>query len=147
VDIVLPEKSNIFVMDWAMRPHSRSSSITLRVYLSPPPFDHAKIFVVDRLWSLIGSTKLDPRTSASTSSTTWSVTTRPRRTLDDMAARRIDRGRPLDSPRIARPQLADTPARRRRPAPDSVPLSRPPRDRARRPDRSDGRPLSEDGVG
>jgi cardiolipin synthase len=31
------------------------------VYLSPPPFDHAKLLVVDRAWTLFGSTNWDPR--------------------------------------------------------------------------------------
>jgi len=32
-----------------------------RVYLSPPPFDHSKLLVVDGDWSLIGSANWDPR--------------------------------------------------------------------------------------
>jgi cardiolipin synthase len=31
------------------------------VYFSPPPFDHAKLFVVDRVWAFVGSTNWDPR--------------------------------------------------------------------------------------
>ncbi|GAB1484862.1 cardiolipin synthase [Treponema sp.] len=62
VDIVIPKKSNIFVMDWAMRPQLRALIKNgCNIYLSPPPFDHAKFFVVDKLWSLIGSTNWDPR--------------------------------------------------------------------------------------
>src|SRR5690606_12067076 len=32
-----------------------------RVLFSPPPFDHAKLMVVDGQWSLIGSANWDPR--------------------------------------------------------------------------------------
>ena len=32
-----------------------------RVWLTPPPFDHAKIMVVDGVWSFIGSANWDPR--------------------------------------------------------------------------------------
>ena len=32
-----------------------------RVHFSSDPFDHTKLFVVDGLWSLIGSTNWDPR--------------------------------------------------------------------------------------
>jgi len=62
VDIVLPGRSNVFVMDWAM------STLLgdliergCRIHLSPPPFDHAKIFTVDGFWSLVGSTNWDAR--------------------------------------------------------------------------------------
>jgi len=33
----------------------------LRLWLTPPPFDHSKLFVVDGYWSSIGSTNWDPR--------------------------------------------------------------------------------------
>ena len=32
-----------------------------RVWLSPPPFDHSKLLVVDGVWSLIGSANWDTR--------------------------------------------------------------------------------------
>ena len=32
-----------------------------RLFLTPPPFDHSKLFVVDGAWSLIGSANWDPR--------------------------------------------------------------------------------------
>lgn len=62
VVLVLPEVSNIPLMDWAMRPQFRYLlDQGCRIYLSPPPFDHTKLFVVDRCWSLIGSTNWDAR--------------------------------------------------------------------------------------
>ncbi len=62
VDIILPEKSNIFFMDWAMEAQIADLiDRGCRITLSPPPFDHSKLFVVDSLWSLIGSTNWDPR--------------------------------------------------------------------------------------
>lgn len=62
VDIVLPEKSNLFYMDWAMHPQLADLiDRGCRVFLSPQPFDHTKIFTVDGLWSLIGSTNWDTR--------------------------------------------------------------------------------------
>ena len=62
VDIVLPEHANVPVARWAanaqlwqvLRPGCR-------VFLSPLPFDHAKLMVVDGRWALIGSTNWDPR--------------------------------------------------------------------------------------
>ena len=32
-----------------------------RLWLSPPPFDHTKLMVVDDGWSLVGSANWDPR--------------------------------------------------------------------------------------
>lgn len=62
VVLVLPEVSNIPLMDWAMRPQFRHLlDQGCRIHLSPPPFDHTKLFVVDRCWSLIGSTNWDAR--------------------------------------------------------------------------------------
>lgn len=62
VDIVIPEKTNFAVMDWAMRPQlCELLESGCRVYLSPPPFDHSKLFTVDGVWSLIGSTNWDSR--------------------------------------------------------------------------------------
>ncbi|MDH5540064.1 MAG: phospholipase D-like domain-containing protein [Rhizobacter sp.] len=62
VDIVLPARSNIRVMDWANRPQlAELLEAGCRVHLSPPPFDHTKLFLVDELWSLIGSTNWDTR--------------------------------------------------------------------------------------
>ena len=62
VDILLPSKNNLPFVQWA--------SIALwwqllergcRIWLSPPPFDHSKVFIVDDVWSLVGSTNWDPR--------------------------------------------------------------------------------------
>ena len=62
VDIVLPARSNLPLMDWAMRTQwSRLLAAGCRVHLSPPPFDHSKMFLVDDDWSLIGSTNWDAR--------------------------------------------------------------------------------------
>lgn len=62
VDIVIPEKTNFAVMDWAMRPQLVDLLENgCRVFLSPPPFDHTKLFTADGFWSLIGSTNWDSR--------------------------------------------------------------------------------------
>ncbi|MFN5153054.1 MAG: phospholipase D-like domain-containing protein [Gemmatimonadota bacterium] len=62
VRIVLPAHVNIVPVQWAaaaqlwqvLRPGCR-------VFLSPKPFDHSKLMVVDRHWALVGSTNWDPR--------------------------------------------------------------------------------------
>lgn len=62
VDIVLPARSNLPLMDWAMRPQfSALVASGCRIHLSGPAFDHAKLFLVDEAWSLIGSTNWDAR--------------------------------------------------------------------------------------
>jgi cardiolipin synthase len=62
VDVVLPERGNLRLVQWAMRgelwkvlPHG------CRVWLTPAPFDHSKLFTVDGAWSLVGSANWDPR--------------------------------------------------------------------------------------
>lgn len=62
VEIVLPARVNIPLVQWAataqlwqvLRPGCR-------VYVTPMPFDHSKLMVVDGRWSLVGSTNWDPR--------------------------------------------------------------------------------------
>lgn len=62
VDIVLPRKSNIPLVDWASRPQLMDLlEKGCRIFLTPPLFDHSKVFLVDNVWSLIGSTNWDTR--------------------------------------------------------------------------------------
>ncbi len=62
VDIVIPERSDILVMEWAMRGHLRFfRHIAANIYTSPPPFDHSKLATVDGQWCLIGSSNWDAR--------------------------------------------------------------------------------------
>jgi len=62
VDIVLPQVNNQVLVKWA------STALLweliergCRIWFSPPPFDHTKLMVVDKLWALIGSANWDPR--------------------------------------------------------------------------------------
>jgi len=62
VDIIVPEVGNLPVVRWAMWAHHRQVlGDGIRLWLSPPPFDHSKLFVVDGYWSSIGSSNWDPR--------------------------------------------------------------------------------------
>ena len=62
VDIVLPEKNNLLPVTWAMNAQLwQVLTHECRVHLSPPPFDHSKLMVVDGAWALIGSANWDPR--------------------------------------------------------------------------------------
>jgi cardiolipin synthase len=62
VDIIIPGRNNIRLMDWAPVPQlAPLLESGCRVWRTPPPFDHSKLFVVDGAWSLIGSTNWDAR--------------------------------------------------------------------------------------
>ncbi|HKD36461.1 MAG TPA: cardiolipin synthase [Pirellulales bacterium] len=62
VDVVLPEKNNLLTVQWACAGTLwEVLERGCRVWLSPPPFDHTKLMLVDGLWSLIGSGNWDPR--------------------------------------------------------------------------------------
>ena len=62
VDIVLPEQNNLALVGWA------STAMLWQVlgrgcavWMSPPPFDHTKLMVVDGAWGLFGSGNWDDR--------------------------------------------------------------------------------------
>ncbi len=62
VDFVIPETNNLRFVQWA----SIASQWGVlehgcRVFLSPPPFDHSKLMLVDDAWVLFGSSNWDPR--------------------------------------------------------------------------------------
>jgi len=62
IDIVLPQRSNLRLVQWASAAHLwQILERGCRVWLSPPPFDHSKIMVVDGIWSFVGSANWDPR--------------------------------------------------------------------------------------
>jgi cardiolipin synthase len=62
VDVVLPEHGNLPIVQWAQTAQLwQVMERGCRVWLSPPPFDHTKLMVVDGAWSLLGSANWDPR--------------------------------------------------------------------------------------
>ena len=62
VDIVVPERGNLPVVRWAMWGHyPQVLRGRVRLWLSPAPFDHSKLMVVDSYWASIGSANWDPR--------------------------------------------------------------------------------------
>lgn len=62
VDLVVPDKSNHVLVDWATRANiGPLLSGGVRIWRSPPPFQHSKLMVVDGLWCLIGSSNWDIR--------------------------------------------------------------------------------------
>jgi cardiolipin synthase len=62
VDIVVPQQNNLMMVGWAMNATlPQVLQRGCRVWLSPPPFDHTKLMLVDGLWSLVGSANWDAR--------------------------------------------------------------------------------------
>jgi cardiolipin synthase len=62
VNILLPEKNNLRLVQWAMwRQLEEVLYHGVRVWLTPPPFDHTKLMMVDNEWVLLGSANWDAR--------------------------------------------------------------------------------------
>ena len=62
VDILLPSKSNLPYVHWAMFGQLwQTLERGCRVWLSAGPFDHSKLMIVDSAWTLIGSANWDAR--------------------------------------------------------------------------------------
>ena len=62
VDILLPEKNNLPYLHWASRAMWwQVLEQGSRLWLTPPPFDHSKLMIVDGHWVLLGSANWDVR--------------------------------------------------------------------------------------
>ncbi len=62
VDLLIPAHGNLRLVQWAATAQLRQVlRWGCRVHLSPPPFDHSKLLLVDDEWSLVGSANWDPR--------------------------------------------------------------------------------------
>jgi cardiolipin synthase A/B len=62
VDIVLPARNNLLMVQWATQAILwQVLERGCRVWMTPPPFDHSKALLVDDCWSLIGSANWDQR--------------------------------------------------------------------------------------
>lgn len=62
ISLILPELNNLPFVHWASKAYLwELLQQGIRVYYQPPPFVHTKLFLVDGIWSLIGSANLDPR--------------------------------------------------------------------------------------
>ena len=62
VDIILPAKNNLPFVHWASRAMWwQELERGCRIWLTPPPFDHSKLMIVDNHWVLLGSANWDAR--------------------------------------------------------------------------------------
>jgi cardiolipin synthase len=62
VDVLVPERNNLRLVQWASNGQlSYLLERGVRVWQTPPPFDHTKLMLVDDRWAFIGSANWDPR--------------------------------------------------------------------------------------
>lgn len=62
VDIILPAKNNLPFVHWASRAlWWQVLERGCRLWLTPPPFDHSKLMIVDGHWVFLGSANWDAR--------------------------------------------------------------------------------------
>jgi cardiolipin synthase len=62
VDIILPAKNNLPPVQWASRAMWwQVLERGCKIWLTPPPFDHSKLMIVDGHWVLLGSANWDAR--------------------------------------------------------------------------------------
>lgn len=62
VQIILPQRSNLPFVDWATRKLLwELLRRGVQIFYQPAPFNHAKLFVVDEGYLLMGSANIDPR--------------------------------------------------------------------------------------
>jgi cardiolipin synthase len=62
VDIILPSKNNLPFVHWASQAMWwQVLEHGCHVWLTPPPFDHSKLMIVDGCWVLLGSANWDSR--------------------------------------------------------------------------------------
>lgn len=62
VEIYLPSANNIALVQWAATAQMwQLLEKGCQIFYTPPPFDHTKLMIVDSVWTLLGSTNLDPR--------------------------------------------------------------------------------------
>lgn len=62
VQVVVPSRTDIALVDWAMEAKFQYLlEHGVKIYRSPPPFDHTKLMIVDSVWSLVGSSNWDQR--------------------------------------------------------------------------------------
>lgn len=99
IDIVLPRESDVRVVDFATRAQLWQVLGTgARVWLTPPPFDHTKLMVVDDYWSFIGSANWDARSLRLNFELNVECYDRNlARQISDIADQRIAESRPLDA--------------------------------------------------
>ncbi|MEQ8604582.1 MAG: phospholipase D-like domain-containing protein [Marivibrio sp.] len=107
IDVVTPETLDHKLLQWAARSEQETTlDAGARVWLSRPPFDHAKLMTVDGAWSLIGSGNWDMRSLRLNFEYVCEVYDEGfARTIDDLIDARIARSRRLDRSELSERSL------------------------------------------
>ncbi|QEL16799.1 phospholipase D-like domain-containing protein [Limnoglobus roseus] len=107
VDVVVPEHNNLRLVHWAMLGQVGDLiGHGGRVWLTPLPFDHTKLLVVDDAWCLIGSANWDARSlRLNFELNVECYDAELVGELAAMAAAKIARGRPLTTAELNRRNL------------------------------------------
>jgi cardiolipin synthase len=62
VDIIVPERSDHRLIDYAFHAHVEPLLGTgARIWRNPPPFEHSKLLLIDKAWCFVGSANWDMR--------------------------------------------------------------------------------------
>jgi cardiolipin synthase len=62
IELLIPEKVDIHALNWVIASnHQKILDLGIKIYLTPPPFEHSKLCMVDDTWAFIGSSNWDER--------------------------------------------------------------------------------------
>lgn len=62
IKLVMPKKVDIHALNWvATSNYLKILDLGIKIYLTPPPFEHSKLCMVDDTWAFIGSSNWDER--------------------------------------------------------------------------------------
>ncbi len=62
VQILVPQRNNLRFVQWAAEAQAEQIlDGRSRIFVTPPPFDHTKLMLVDDVWCFFGSANWDPR--------------------------------------------------------------------------------------
>ncbi|MFP4280710.1 MAG: phospholipase D-like domain-containing protein, partial [Halochromatium sp.] len=62
VQILVPQRNNLRFVQWAAEAQAEQIlEGRSRIFVTPPPFDHSKLLLVDDVWCFFGSANWDPR--------------------------------------------------------------------------------------
>ena len=98
VELLIPRHTDHALLDWAMRSHLGFYAVPgLECYVTPAPFDHAKLVTVDGGWCAVGSANWDVRSLRLNFESMLECYDRPTvETIDRLIDDRLKRARRLD---------------------------------------------------